>query len=151
MTPVAAVDERTDDRGAVGALDRTGEQVEALEHRGRVAALEQHRPGGAAELAHGGGGLEPVADAVADDQGPAVVVELDEVVPVAARPTGCRPRGDVAGGDGAGVGDRGDHRRLEGLVDRPVLAELTVAAHGVVEGRSRVWWRRRRGRGGSRR
>ena len=89
--------------GDLVGVDLGGEAVEELEHlvRGQVEAGVG--ADGGAELAHDGGGADPAAHDVADDEGGAAAAEGDDVVPVAAD-RGVRAAGLVGGGDAQVVG-----------------------------------------------
>lgn len=89
--------------GDLAGVDLGGEAVEELEDlvRGQVEAGVG--ADGGAQLAHDGGGADPAAHDVADDQGGASAAEGDHVVPVAAdRRVGAA--GLVGGGDAQVVG-----------------------------------------------
>lgn len=78
------------DAGEAGGGDRVvGDRVEGAvelgeDRAGRGSAVVQQRAQHVAGLGHAGGGLEVVADDVADDQGAGAVGEHQGVVPVAA-------------------------------------------------------------------
>ena len=62
-----------------------GEPVEQLQGRGGPVALQQRGGQRAAQLSHHGGGHRALPDDVADRDRHPVLVQLDHVVPVAAR------------------------------------------------------------------
>ena len=99
-------------------------------------ALQQQRPGRAAQLAHHGGRGQPAADDVADDHAVAAVGQVDDVVPVAAdlqRPGGRLVADRELGGQGGRPedgalqrdGDHGEERsgtlELGPLLGAPAL------------------------------
>lgn len=89
--------------GDLTGVDLGGEPVEQLEHlvRGQVEAGV--RADGGAQLAHDGGGADPAAHDVADDERGAAGAEGDDVVPVASD-GGLGAAGLVGGGDPEVVG-----------------------------------------------
>lgn len=89
--------------GDLAGVDLGGEPVEQLEHlvRGQVEAGVG--ADGGAQLAHDGGGADPAAHDVADDEGGAAGAEGDDVVPVAADGR-FGAAGLVGGGDAEVVG-----------------------------------------------
>ena len=75
---------RTECGGAVGPGQTRGETVQAGECGAGTGLLEQQGAARAAQLTHDGGGRQTVPDTVADDQRDAALVEIDDVVPIAA-------------------------------------------------------------------
>ena len=63
---------------------RAANRSSAVERRAGTGLFEQQRPARAAQLSHHRRGGQAVADTVADDQRDAPVVEVDDVIPVAA-------------------------------------------------------------------
>lgn len=80
----AGVDDCFDRGGGQRSFHRAGVQAQYVHRR---AGFAQGADGGgecAAEHAHGRGGLQAVADHIADGHGETVVGQVDDVVPVAA-------------------------------------------------------------------
>ena len=115
-----------------GRLDRPlDELVEPGDNGVRVVVLEGERAERVPELAHHRRRLDTLADHVADDEGDAAVVEMDDVVPVAADVDTDRA-GQVAGGEGDAADRReplGQDAPLHGLGDRA----FGLVAPGPVE------------------
>ena len=78
------VEHRADGGGALGAGQPCREAVHPRESGTGAGVAEQQRAAGAAHLTHHGGGGEVMADAVADHQRDAPVLQVDDVVPVTA-------------------------------------------------------------------
>ena len=83
LTGVGA-EHRAEGGGAARAGQPRGELVQRRQRGAGAGVFEQQCPAGAAQLTHDGRRGQAVADAVADDQRDAAVVEVDDVVPVAA-------------------------------------------------------------------
>ena len=109
-----------------------GETVQPGERGAGTGLLEQQRPAGAAQLAHHGGGGQAVADTVADDQRDAPVVEVDDVVPVAADLQRAAGR-VVAHREAAGQRRRAEHRVLQRQRGFALLVELVDALQALTE------------------
>ena len=115
-----------------GRLDRPlDELVEPGDNGVRVVVLEGERAERVPELPHHRRRLDTLADHVADDEGDAAMLEVDDVVPVAADVHTDRA-GQVAGGEGDAADRREPLRQdapLHGLGDRA----FGLVAPGSVE------------------
>ena len=125
-----------DDQARGGRRERTGEPggepVQQLEGLGRLAALQQRRRQGAAQLTHDRRGGRPLADDVADGDGHAVVHEVDDVVPVAAG-LGALGAGQVVGGQRQAARGPGSSGRQQAALQRLGDALLGPVQPGPVE------------------
>ncbi len=83
-TVSSRVDHGLDGRGVQRFLERTRVQAEHVQRRRRVLYGADRGAQRAAQHPHDRGGLEAVADDVADRDGEAAVRQVDDVVPVAA-------------------------------------------------------------------
>lgn len=109
-------------------VETVGDVIEVVEYLGGVEVEIGQRPGGGAQLAHGGCGRDPAAHDVSDDESGLVTVQGDDVEPVASDLHGGLG-GAVAGGDLQARSPgwrRGQQATLEGeggvalLLDGPV-------------------------------
>ena len=78
------IEYRADGGGASSTWEAGGEAVQTRESETGTRTFEQQRAARAAQLTHDGGGGKAVSDTVADDQADTPVVQIDNVVPVAA-------------------------------------------------------------------
>ena len=117
---------------AVGAGQAGGETVQPGQRGTGTGLLEQQRTAGTAKLTHYGRGGQAVAHAVADDQRHPTLVQIDDVIPIAAD-LQWAARGVIPHRKAPGQRCRAEHRVLQRHGGLALLVQLVDAVQPLTE------------------